>query len=135
MGIIEVEDLTKQYGDTRALSSVNITVERGAFLSVVGPSGSGKTTLLRLLDLLEQPTRGRIMIEGVNAAEVDESQRLRLRRKIGIVFQHNVMLNTSVYGNVAYPLKIRGVADGLAKQSVGRTRPCRTRWLREEEGH
>jgi tungstate transport system ATP-binding protein len=116
MAAIEVQNATKQYGANHALSEINLTLDPGDFLSVVGPSGSGKTTLLRLLDLLEQPTQGKVMIDGIETGEIDENQRLHLRRQIGIVFQHNVMLNTTVYGNVAYPLKVRGARDGLRKK-------------------
>jgi tungstate transport system ATP-binding protein len=98
--------LTKRYGDKIAFSKVRLTVNEGDFYTIVGPSGSGKTTLLRLLDLLEKPSDGRIIYDGIDSDQ-QEPGRLSLRRQIGMVFQENVMMNSSVYENVAYPLKIR----------------------------
>lgn len=88
------------------MTNVRLTINEGDFYTIVGPSGSGKTTLLRLLDLLEEPTGGQIRYDGVDSDQ-QESGRLSLRRQIGMVFQDNVMMNSSVYENVAYPLKIR----------------------------
>ena len=105
MEFVQIEGLTKQFGHVIALSNVNLSIDHGDFLTVVGPSGSGKTTLLRLLDLLEEPSSGKISIGGEDTSNPNNT--LRLRRGIGIVFQHNLMLNTSVYENVVYPLKIR----------------------------
>ncbi|HUK50027.1 MAG TPA: ATP-binding cassette domain-containing protein [Terriglobales bacterium] len=116
MDALEVQNATKRYGNTYALKGISIGIDRGSFLSVVGPSGSGKTTLLRLLDLLEKPTEGRIVIDGVDTSEITETKRLDLRRQMGMVFQHNVMLNRTVYENVAYPLRVRRAKDGLTKK-------------------
>jgi molybdopterin-binding protein len=117
MSFIKIEQLTKQYGDTNALRNINLNIERGDFLSVVGPSGSGKSTFLRLLDLLEEPTQGRILVEDVDTRRIEERLRLRLRRQIGMVFQRNMMLNTSVYENVAYPLRVRGIKSNISEKT------------------
>src|SRR3972149_6538983 len=115
MAIIEVQNLTKSYGERTALREVDLKVERKDFLVVVGPSGAGKTTLLRLLDLLEEPTSGRIFFDGKDTACTDQGK-VVFRRHIGMVFQRANMLNTSVYENVAYPLRIRGVTDKMAER-------------------
>ncbi len=112
MIFIETQDLTKKYNEKFALKDINIKVERGESLALVGPSGSGKTTLLKLLDLLEEPSSGRIIFDGVDTA-CSEKEKIILRRRIGMVFQQSVMFNTSVFNNVAYPLKIRGIKKGV----------------------
>jgi len=112
MALIETEDLTKTYAETVALRNVSVRIEEGDFFAVVGPSGAGKTTLLHLLDLLEEPSNGRILFSGIDTASPDQD-RLTLRRQIGIVFQRSIMFNTSVYDNVAYPLRIRGIKNDI----------------------
>jgi len=115
MPIIEVQNLTKSYGERTALRNVDLRVDREDFFVVVGPSGAGKTTLLRLLDLLEEPTSGHVFFDGTDTA-CPEKEKVVLRREIGMVFQRVNMLNTSVYENVAYPLRIRGVRDKIAER-------------------
>src|SRR3972149_2080594 len=115
MPIIHVQNLTKSYGERTTLRNVDLKVDREDFFIVVGPSGAGKTTLLRLLDLLEEPTSGRVFFDGVDTAR-PEKDKVLLRRQIGMVFQQVNMLNTSVYENVAYPLRIRGVKDKVAEK-------------------
>ncbi len=115
MPIIDVQNLTKSYDERTALRNVDLKVDREDIFIVVGPSGAGKTTLLRLLDLLEEPTSGRVFFDGMDTAR-PEKDKVLLRRQIGMVFQQVNMLNTSVYENVAYPLRIRGVKDKVAEK-------------------
>ncbi|MBS7648036.1 MAG: ATP-binding cassette domain-containing protein [Halobacteria archaeon] len=112
MPFIETQGLTKLYGEKVALRNINMKVDKGELLAVVGPSGSGKTTLLRLLDLLDEPSDGKIIFDGVNTS-CPEKEKLLLRRRIGMVFQQSVMFNTSVQNNVAYPLRIRGLKTNI----------------------
>jgi tungstate transport system ATP-binding protein len=104
---MQVEDLNQIYGSKAALKGVSFSLEKGDVFGLIGPTGAGKTTLLRLLDQIEVPSSGRVYFEG---QDVTGSGRLRsgARRKISIVFQKPVVFNTSVYENVAYPLKVRG---------------------------
>jgi len=103
---VEVRGLSKEYSGRLVLKDVTFDVHEGEFFVLLGPNGSGKTTLLRILDLLEEPTAGKVFFEG---EEVDYSKdRVTLRRKIGMVFQQTVLFDMSVFDNVAYPLKIRG---------------------------
>ena len=107
--VIEIEklSLTFQTWDSPvfALSDVSLRVDRGDFVSLIGPSGCGKTTLLRVIADLEQPTAGRIAIEGVSPREA------RMRRIYGYVFQAPVLYPwRTVQSNVALPLEIMGVA-------------------------
>ncbi|MEM3366018.1 MAG: phosphate ABC transporter ATP-binding protein [Candidatus Methanomethyliaceae archaeon] len=112
---VEVLNVSKEYSGRVVLRNVTFNVREGEFFVLVGPNGSGKTTLLRILDLLEEPTSGKIFFDG---EEVDYyKDRVPLRRKIGMVFQQTVLFDMSVYDNVAYPLRIRG---SLLKDEIER---------------
>src|SRR6202171_5851094 len=82
--IIELNDVSKTYGDARALERVTLSVDEGEFLAIVGPSGSGKTTLLRLINRLAEPTSGQVLVEHKDVRLADPPA---LRRRIGYVFQ------------------------------------------------
>ncbi len=101
-----------------ALRGVNFEVKKGEFVIIAGPSGSGKSTLLNLLGLLDNPTDGRIIIDGVDVSVLSESKRTRLRnQKIGFVFQFfNLMPELSVIENVMLP----GLIYGTNKESLRR---------------
>lgn len=106
---VEVRNLSKEYSGKYVLKEVSFSVPHGEFFVLLGPNGSGKTTLLRILDLLEEPTSGRVFIGG---EEVDYSkERATIRRRIGMVFQQTTLFDMSVRDNVAYPLKVRGEFD------------------------
>jgi molybdopterin-binding protein len=117
MPIVEVQNLCKEYPETKVLDNVNFKVEDKEIFALIGPNGAGKTTLLRILDLLDTPTSGRICF---NSVSVDYSEKalLALRRRIAIVFQQTVLFNTSVFNNVAYGLKIRGESRRNMKTKV-----------------
>ncbi len=93
-----------------ALRGVSLSVRRGETVAVVGPSGSGKSTLLNLIGGLDRPSRGRILLEGRNLAELDDDELALVRReKIGFVFQFFHLLPTlTCVENVALPLHLRG---------------------------
>jgi len=117
MPVIEVQSLSKEYSGRQVLKDINFRVQNGEIFVLVGPNGAGKTTLLRILDLLEEPTKGRFLIDG---APVNYSARDRaaLRRRIGMVFQQTVLFNMSVFDNVAYGLKVRGENGKSVEQKV-----------------
>jgi len=100
--LISVQHLVKEYnnGAVHALNSCNIDVKRGEVVAVIGPSGSGKSTLLRSLNLLEEPTAGQIIFDGVDLA--DKSVDIDLhRQKMGMVFQHfNLFPHKTVMQNI-----------------------------------
>ncbi|MEV0144088.1 MULTISPECIES: amino acid ABC transporter ATP-binding protein [unclassified Nonomuraea] len=83
---IEIRDLHKHFGRNEVLQGINCTVEAGQVVCVIGPSGSGKSTLLRCVNLLEQPTRGKVLVEGVEVTDPDVDIDA-VRRRIGMVFQ------------------------------------------------
>lgn len=95
----------------RALDGVSLAVPRGAFFAVTGPSGCGKTTLLALLAGLDRPTGGSVRFEGRDLGGLSEWERARIRRRLGIVFQHTPMIGgLPLWENVTYPLVPRGTS-------------------------
>ena len=105
--VYHLEKVSKAYGSREVLRVDFLEIQQGEIFSVVGPSGAGKSTLLRLLDFLEPPTRGQLHFRDHYSANGSRAP-LDVRRRVTTVFQRPVLLNTSVYGNVAYGLKIRG---------------------------
>ena len=98
--LIEVKDLKKNFGSLEVLKGINETIHKGEVVSIIGPSGSGKSTFLRCLNLLEKPTSGQVIFEGVDIADkkinIDHH-----RQKIGMVFQHfNVFPHLTVLENI-----------------------------------
>lgn len=112
--IILAENLTKVYRNGRvevpAVRGVSFAVERGEFVAVVGPSGSGKSTLFYLLGGLARATSGKVFIDGIDFAQLNDSQRTRLRkRRIGFVFQRfNLLPTLSAMGNIEVAHTISG---------------------------
>lgn len=100
--MLEVKNLQKIYpGDVLALDDVSFTVEPGEFLAVIGLSGSGKSTLLRCINRLIEPTAGQIIWNGMDITKASQDEMLRIRRKIGMVFQHfNLVSRSKVITNV-----------------------------------
>src|SRR6185437_16126806 len=98
-------DVVKDYGASRALSGVNLTMKPGEFVALLGPSGCGKTTVLRALSGLEQVTSGRILIDGVDVANTPVN-----KRDIGMVFQsYSLFPHMTVLQNVEFGLRMRKV--------------------------
>jgi putative ABC transport system ATP-binding protein len=112
MAILQAQDLSKQYrmGATtvNALIGVNLAVEPGEFLAVMGPSGSGKSTLLHLLGGLDQPSSGKVILNGQKLSDLSDKQATLLRRRrIGFVFQFfNLLPTLTAEENLALPLLI-----------------------------
>ena len=84
--LIEVNNLSKAFGDNQVLKDINLIVRKGEVISIIGPSGCGKSTFLRSINLLEKPTEGTVLFEGMDT--MDPSTNIdKLRHKIGMVFQ------------------------------------------------
>ena len=100
--MLEISNLTKIYpGNVLALDRVSFTVQPGEFLAVIGLSGSGKSTLLRCINRLVEPTAGQVTWNGVDITQASAEELLRIRRKIGMVFQHfNLVSRSKVITNV-----------------------------------
>jgi len=112
--VIRLADVSKIYRDGKvavsALADVSLTVAPGEFVALIGPSGCGKSTLLNLVAGLDRPTRGTIVVEGVDLMRCDDAALSRLRReRIGIVFQfYNLLPHLTARENVALPLLLNG---------------------------
>lgn len=117
--MITVKDLHKQFGKLQVLKGVSCTVEKGEVVAVIGPSGSGKSTLLRCINLLEQPTSGDIIIEGlkINQKGVDIN---KIRQKMGMVFQQfNLFPHLDVKENITLALKkLKGMSPEQAVEEA-----------------
>jgi len=112
--VLETEKLNKIYklgnSTIRALSDINLKVERGDFVSIMGPSGSGKTTLLNILGCLDRPTSGKVILDGVDVTLLPEKELYKIRRyKVGFVFQtFNLIPYLSALENVELPMESTG---------------------------
>jgi len=122
--LIKAQHIEKTYEtsdiSTLALNKVNLEVQEGEFLAIMGPSGCGKSTLLNLLGLLDLPTRGQLLFDGVDVATLTGKQRADLRKKnIGFVFQSfNLIDELSVYENVELPLVYQNIAPAERRKKV-----------------
>jgi len=113
--VMVAEDLWKVYRlgqiDYPALRGVSFSVKKGEYIAIVGPSGSGKSTLLNLMGALDRPTKGKMMIDGVEISKLNDKKLAELRnRKLGFVFQtFNLLSHMSAAENVETPLIAAGV--------------------------
>ena len=115
MTIISVKNLKKTFGTNRVLRDIDVEINEGEIVVVVGSSGSGKSTFLRCLNLLEEPTAGEIVVDGVKITDRHVNLNA-LRQTIGMVFQQfNLFPNLSVIENIKLaPKKLRKFSDQKA---------------------
>ena len=108
--MIRFDNISKRYpGGHEALGNVNFHLPRGEMAFLTGHSGAGKSTLLKLVALIERPTRGNLILDGVNLSHIPTRKIPYVRRNIGIVFQnHHLLYDRTVFDNVALPLVIAG---------------------------
>src|SRR2546426_4394782 len=106
--------------ETHALSGIHLDIRKGEYVSIAGPSGCGKSTLLSILGLLDSPTEGEYTLNDQPVANLDHSQRARIRnREVGFIFQSfNLIGDLTVYENVELPLTYRGMPAAERKQRV-----------------
>ncbi|OIO21047.1 macrolide ABC transporter ATP-binding protein [Candidatus Micrarchaeota archaeon CG1_02_47_40] len=113
--VLRLESVSKQYqmGSVlvKALDGISLRIKRGDYASVIGPSGSGKSTLLHIFGLLDEPTAGRVFIDGIDTTKLSEEKLAQVRgRKIGFVFQSfHLIPSLSAIENVALPAMLLGV--------------------------
>ena len=117
--MIQVNHLCKSFGSLEVLKDISTTFERGSVAAIIGPSGGGKSTFLRCLNLLEKPTSGEIIFDGVNICDKKTDINLH-RQKIGMVFQQfNLFNNMNVLRNLtAAPVKIKGMSPAEAEEKA-----------------
>lgn len=117
--MIRTEKIKKQYGDKQVLNGITTHVEQGEVLVIIGPSGSGKSTFLRCLNLLEEPTSGKVFFKDqcINEKEVDLDS---VRQHLGMVFQHfNLFPHLTVLENITIgPIQLKKVDKAVAEQKA-----------------
>jgi D-methionine transport system ATP-binding protein len=112
--LIVLENLRKTYATpervSHALAGVSLRIEQGEIFGIIGRSGAGKSTLIRMLNLLERPTEGKVIVDGQDITAYGEAQLRRYRQSVGMVFQHfNLLHSRTVLQNVCFPLRLAGM--------------------------
>lgn len=113
--MIQLENINKKYNEKWVLKNINLKIDEGVHQAIIGPNGAGKTTLLKIIALLDDDYTGKIKYRNI---PISQKNRDKIRRKITMVFQKNIVLNRSVYDNVAYGLKIRGLNAKKIEEKV-----------------
>ncbi len=121
MNILELNGISKNYDQEEILSNVNLKIKKGTNIGLIGPTGCGKTTLLRVIDLLEAPDSGKIIFKGKDVLNYSKKEKIKFRRKIGMVFQKPVVFRGTVMENVAYGPDIRGQNKNDLKEKISET--------------
>lgn len=121
--VLQVQNLDKVYGkdetEVYALRNVSFNVRRGEFMLIVGSSGSGKSTLLNMIGLLDRPTRGKVIIDGVDTSKLNDNELSAFRNsKLGFIFQFsNLLSDLTVLENVTLPRKIQGTVPNSVEEA------------------
>lgn len=117
--MIRIENLYKRFGKLEVLKGIDINVEKGEIIAIIGPSGSGKSTFLRCINRLEEPSEGKIFIDGENILS-KETNINKIREKVGMVFQHfNLFPHKNVIKNITLaPIKIKNYSVELAEKKA-----------------
>lgn len=120
--MIEIKNLTKTF-DTgqkvHALENVSLSIADGDIFGIIGMSGAGKSTLIRCINMLEKPTSGQILIDGIDMASLNEKELRKMRRKITMIFQNfNLLMQKSCLKNVMFPLELEKTDSKEAKKKA-----------------
>lgn len=119
--MIKVEDLRKSFDGNAVLKGVDLNVAEGEIFVIIGPSGQGKSTLLRIIDTLEVPTSGDVLIRNESLYTGGNANHHDMRKKIGMVFQNPAIFQGSVFENVAYGLRYRKITSEEMHERVETT--------------
>jgi len=115
--VIEFDHVVMNFGEKEVLKDVSFSINDREVFTFIGPSGSGKTTILRLIDMLERPKSGKILVDGTNVTKIRDREKIRVRRRMSMVFQKPSPLRGSVNANVAMGLRFRRVnADEISRR-------------------
>lgn len=121
--MIEFKNVSKTFTvgkrKVHAVQNVSLTIEKGEIFGIIGFSGAGKSTLLRLVNALERPTEGSVIVQGTDISKLSAKELRKQRSNIGMIFQNfNLFNSRNVFGNVAYPLKLAGYSKTDIKKRV-----------------
>lgn len=119
--MIQMKDVVKTFtgkdNTVEALKGISLDIKKGEIYGIIGMSGAGKSTLVRCLNFLERPTRGTVLIEGKDLAQMKEEELRRERTQIAMIFQHfNLLMQRNVMDNICFPLEITGMSKRLARK-------------------
>jgi len=104
--VIEFKEVHKYFGTKKVLTGLNFAIKEGTVAVIMGPSGTGKSTVIKQIVGLLKPTKGEVLVEGLNIAEATEKELLEIRKKIGFAFQFGALFDSmSIYENIAFPLR------------------------------
>ncbi len=120
MDLIRMKNVEKKYKNgVTAIYDLNLAIEKGSFVFVIGGSGSGKSTLIKMLYREEKPTKGQVIVGGLDVAKLKNKKVYKLRRKLGIVFQdYRLLPKQTVYENVAFALECIGEKKDVIRTKV-----------------
>ena len=120
MKLISLKNIYKTYPNgVTALADVNLEIAKGEFVFIIGPTGCGKSTLMKLLYREEKPTKGNVIVGGINVERLRNRKVYKLRKKLGIIFQNYRLLpKQTAYENVAFPLSVSGMKDSEIRPKV-----------------
>ena len=121
--MIKIENLSKAFANGKeslfAVKNVNLTINKGEIFGIIGLSGAGKSTLIRCVNRLEEPTEGKIIIDGVELTALNKNDLRKERKEIGMIFQHfNLLSQKTVYENIAFPLELEGMPKSEIESRV-----------------
>lgn len=121
--MIDIQNITKVYqtknGDLTAVNDVSLSIQKGEIYGIIGYSGAGKSTMIRLLNGLEKPTTGSVIVNGQDIAKASGRELRAARQKVSMIFQHfNLLWSRTVEENIAFPLEIAGVPKAKRAQRV-----------------
>lgn len=121
--MIKITNVNKIYkskdGDIVALDNINLHIDQGDIYGIIGPSGAGKSTLIRVINLLEKPTSGNILIDGIDLMKLTKNDLREERKEVGMIFQtFNLMNNSTVSQNITFPMEISHIEKHLIKDRL-----------------
>ena len=118
--LLRIENRKKSFGNLEVLKGLTTTIRSGEVVVMIGPSGGGKSTFLRCMNLLEQPTEGSIVFDGIDIVSADERTKNRVRSEMGMVFQHfNLFPHLTILDNITLaPRLVRGIDHATAERKA-----------------
>ena len=118
--LLKIENLKKSFGKLEVLKGLSTEIRKGEVVVMIGPSGGGKSTFLRCMNLLEQPTEGSIIFDGIDIVSADDKTKNRVRSEMGMVFQHfNLFPHLTILDNITLaPKLVRGVSAADAEKKA-----------------
>jgi len=118
--LLKIENLRKNFGKLEVLKGLSTEIRKGEVVVMIGPSGGGKSTFLRCMNLLEQPTEGSIIFDGIDIVKADDKTKNRVRSEMGMVFQHfNLFPHLTILDNITLaPKLVRGATAADAEKKA-----------------